>query len=517
MAAETPPPTPTASPSGSAADAPPTPAEPGNAGAGAPYSRRRRWLFRIAFLLSPVILLGGGELAARLSGHGGYPPVIRHVGNDGQRDWYTTYRPGVDTFFYSKRSITGGMHTVNFTEPKAPDTVRILFLGGSAMQGYPYERASTNGAILEAMLNDAWAGKRRAEVLNLGATAMASFPARTFLDEMLPHHLDLVVIMTGNNEFYGAYGVSSLHTAGTTPAGMRVARWVRRLGLVQWMVDTFVHEPTDKAIRSQPLMERVAANQHVGPEDPLRDRARDVLTADLTYMVERCRQHNVPVMVCTLPVNERDLAPIGVDDPPSDPAAAAAVADAMTAGAAAADPVSAAVEYELAIKLSPLAARPHYLLGRAYAQSGDDVAALAEYTQARDLDTMPWRANSWCNTIARTMSTRGAIVCEMEDFMRAHSPHGAVGWELMCDHVHLTARGQALFAECIAREMTKLAEPLHVDAEALAALPSWEHYVDAGGTEIYEDFVAESRMRTLFKIPFMQHNNPEALARCQAR
>ncbi|MCB0066574.1 MAG: tetratricopeptide repeat protein, partial [Caldilineaceae bacterium] len=209
--------------------------------------------------------------------------------------------------------------------------------------------------------------------------------------------------------------------------------------------------------------------------------------------------------------------PVGVDDPPSDPAAAAAVADAMTAGAAAADPVSAAVEYELAIKLSPLAARPHYLLGRAYAQSGDDVAALAEYTQARDLDTMPWRANSWCNTIARTMCTRGAIVCEMEDFMRAHSPHGAVGWELMCDHVHLTARGQALFAECIAREMTKLAEPLHVDAEALAALPSWEHYVDAGGTEIYEDFVAESRMRTLFKIPFMQHNNPEALARCQAR
>lgn len=474
-------------------------------------SRRRRWAFRIFFLLLPVLVLGGAELICRLAGRGGYPPVIRHVGSDGSREWYSTYRPGVDSFFYTNLSHTGGMRTINFVTPKPANTVRILMLGGSAMQGYPHPLPLTNGSFLEAMLTDAWGDERRAEVLNLGATAMASFPAACFLEEMIDHQVDLVIIMTGNNEFYGAYGVASLHTAGTTPTGMRLARWLRGLGLTQWLADVFAKPPDVESVRNQPLMQRVAVNQHVGPDDPLRGRARSTLAANLTQMVDRCVRRKIPVMVCTLPTNERDMAPIGEDPQPRLESDEANRYRALIERASGGDDPAASVEHlTAAIALYDRGAKPHYLLGQAHVRLGDDAKALDSFIRARDLDTMPWRATSPANDAAKSMASRGAIVCDMEAAMRNASPHGAIGWELMCDHVHMSLRGQALFAEVIAGELARLPEPLRVDPERLAALPDWSHYAQRLGANLYNDYVLASRMKTLFDIPFLQSSNPAA-------
>jgi len=473
-------------------------------------SRRiRRW-FRVVFVLLPLLVLGAGELICRLCGRGGYPPVIRHVGHDGVRDWYSTFRPGVDSFFYTKLSHTGGMRTVNFVTPKPANAVRILFLGGSAMQGYPYELPLTNGAFLEAMLDDAWGDKRRAEVLNLGATAMASFPAACFLDEMLDHELDLVVIMTGNNEFYGAYGVASLHSAGTTPAGMRFARWLRGFALTQWLGDLLMKEPDIEQVRNQPLMQRVAVNQQVGPDDPLRERARATLEANVARMVDRCTSRGIPVITCTVPTNERDLAPIGKDLPVSDATAARQHAELLVQAASAIEPAGAVQALTEALVLDNGGARTHYLLGQGYARLGEHALAKKHFLLARDRDTMPWRATSSANDVIHGMASRGAVVCDMESAMREHSSGGLIGWDLMCDHVHMSLRGQALFAEVIAREMTRMSHPLHVDAERLAGLPDWSEYAQRQGADVYNDYVAASRMRTLFEIPFLRDSNPAA-------
>ena len=83
-------------------------------------------------------------------------------------------------------------------------------------------------AFLQLMLQDAWPD-RRVEVINLGTTAIASFPVLGITTEALDYEPDLVVVYTGHNEFFGTYGVASVaapaagrgcsrRTAGCTPS-----------------------------------------------------------------------------------------------------------------------------------------------------------------------------------------------------------------------------------------------------------------------------------------------------------
>jgi tetratricopeptide (TPR) repeat protein len=204
------------------------------------------------------------------------------------------------------------------------------------------------------------------------------------------------------------------------------------------------------------------------------------------------------------------MAPIGKDpQPPLAPEQNKRYAELIDEATGADDPAAALERLTAALALYDRGARPHYLLGQTYARLGDDREALDAFIRARDLDTMPWRAASAANKAAKSMATRGAIVCDMEASMRNASPHGAIGWELMSDHVHMTLRGQSLFAATIVREMTRLPDPLRVDEQKLAALPEWSEYANRLGANVYNEYVAASRMRTLFEIPFLASSNSE--------
>ncbi len=470
-------------------------------------------LFKLFVVALPFLALIGAEYGCRLRGFGGYPPVFVNVGKDGDYIWCSSFRPGVDTFFYTGLSHTGGMRSWQFTYPKEPDTIRIAMFGGSAMQGYAHEKALSNGAFLEAMLNDAWGGTQRAEVLNFGATAMASFPAMCFLDEFIKYDPDIVIVMTGNNEFYGAYGVSSLHTAGTSPGGMRFMRWLRGLGLKQWM-ETKTHkiDPTDE-IRSQPLMERVAVQQRVAADDPLREAAAECLRANIAHMVEQCGLRGIPIIVCTVPTNERGMAPVGEDAPPPQEKEAAFNA-AMQAAVDQDEGDAEAIRLlKDATKMCPTHALSRFRLARRLEAAGQTEDAAREYVLARDLDMMPWRATSMANTAIREAAKGGAILCDMVDAFRRESPGGAIGWELMDDHVHMSLRGQALWAETIVGEMRNLPEPLRVSEEAAAALADWSVYADRLGRCVYNDYVVANRVKKLFNISFMRRNNEDVRER----
>ena len=68
----------------------------------------------------------------------------------------------------SFRSLKAGEYQI----PPGTNTVRVLLVGESAIQGYPQPRHLCASAFLQLMLQDAWPD-RRVEVINLGTTAIA--------------------------------------------------------------------------------------------------------------------------------------------------------------------------------------------------------------------------------------------------------------------------------------------------------------------------------------------------------
>lgn len=476
-------------------------------------SRRRRWAFRLIALSLPLVLLALLEGALRLAGYGGHPPILAEVGTVDGKHYISTRDEGISTFFYANADQGGALDRQLFTQPKDPDTVRIFMVGESAMQGYPQPRPLKHSSILQAMLSDLWP-ERKVEVINLGTTAVASFPVWCIAREALNFDPDLLVVYCGNNEFFGAGGVASTYWLGRSAWSMRVFHNVRRLAVVQVLLARLFG--AGGAENSPTLMEAVIAEAQIGPQDPRRAAVAANLAYNLRAIKSACARRGVPLVLCTCPGNERGLAPLGEDvAPPLSESDAAHFDELLRFARARAGiaPAEALARLDEAARLAPEHATLHYVRAQCLAALGRDQEAAAEYARALDLDTMPWRSPSATNAAIRSVAGDGAVLCDLERAFREASPGGSIGWELMDDHVHPSLAGQALIARTLIATMQTLPAPLHVDAQQAAALPDWQVYAERLGRNPLDAYRVLYRVTDLLMRPFFKRSNPEALSR----
>ena len=480
----------------------------------APLSRRKRIVFRLATAALSLVVLALVEFGLRLfTSYGGYPPVFTPILKvDDGASVVSTNQAGVRPFFVRNKDRRGTFWTTEFLDPKPEGTVRVLLVGGSAIKGFPQTRAFAVSAFLREMLQDAWPG-REVEIINLGTTAVASFPALTIMTEALEYEPDLVVVYSGHNEFFGAFGVASLNTVAQSPRMIALQFGLRRLAIVQSM-DELLASWAGETDGERPLMEVMMASAYTGPRDPLRDAAARNLRTHVRAMIDRCNRADVPIVVCTLPSNERGLAPLG--SPRLDhlnAVDARRVRETLERASAQvkSDPPSAAEALRRVLGEAPDHARAHWLLAAALHASGDFDEAADHYRKSVDLDPMPWRATKSQNDAIRAAGRDdGAVLCDVQRVFRDHSEGGSVGWELMDDHVHMSLRGQALAARAVVGALVEMDEPLRVDPARFESLPDWEEYASRLGDNPFERYAVAYRMRPMFDIPFFKDANAQA-------
>ncbi len=420
---------------------------------------------------------------------------------------------GAASWFFASPGRAGRNEFYAFVDPKPTNCTRIFCVGESAMQGFPQPRQLASSAFLQAMLQDSWPS-RKVEVINLGTTAIASFPVLGILTEALEFQPDLVVIYTGNNEFFGTYGVASSGRAGSRPWMLRANRLLNSLAIVQGLRRL----RDGDADMERPLMEAMMAQAYIGPVGWRRPAAANNLYSNVSEMIRKCRARGVPVMVCTLPANERDLAPLGLDKLDPLPANVQqeikSQLDLSENKLRQNDPEAAIPALQQILKLYPQHARAHFLLGTCLIRLGKEREAFPHFVAARDLDSMPWRPPSQSQeACVRAAHEQVVPVCDLLQAFRDASPGGAIGWELMDDHVHPNLRGQALIAECIVNTLTNYEARLQVSATVRASLPGWTNYARRLGSNVYDDFGVAHKMRMLFDAQFMRATNPDAFER----
>lgn len=461
----------------------------------------------------PIALLLAIELILRIStDHGGYPPTIVEVGKRGDATVCITDKLGPASYFFANKSQPGSIETYSFYKPKPPNTIRVFLAGGSAIKGFPQPMGFAPSAFLQLMLREVWPD-RRVEVINLGTTAVASFPVLGMVTESLAYEPDLIVVYSGHNEFFGAYGVASMHRAGNTPAMMKIHRALHRTAIVQW-IEGFAR-PSAAGDGPRTLMELMVGQSYTAPDDPIRDAAARNLKANIGEIIELARLRGVPVMVCTLPSNERDLAPLGESDLRHLSAEQKTiVTDALKAAEDLSDASLAEAKLVDVLKICPEHARAHYLLGRVQYAKGQFDEARQSFQRAIDLDPMPWRCpERSMQALRETAKHGGAILCDVRQVFRDASPGGCIGWELMDDHVHPALAGQALVARAIVQALMSMKGTLHVSEDAYAALPSDEALAERLGDNVYDRYGAAHRIRVLCRVPFFRKTNPQAYER----
>lgn len=491
-----------------------------------PLPAWKRALFLAITLSLPVAALLVLEIALRLFGWGGYPPFIREVDRLPSGETLCLVEHGsFKPYFFANPERPGYTESATFVMPKPAGTVRIFLIGESAAKGYPQPPNLAMSAFLQAMLTDAWPGTR-VEVINLGTTAVASFPLIYQVQQAAAYAPDLFVFYVGNNEFFGAYGTASINASGGAPAwALPLLRAARGLALVQ-AFDQLTYRGADQG---KTLMEEMIGQTFLPADSPLREAAARNLGTHLGRMLETAKAAGVPAIVCTTASNEAGMGPLGEDDTrgPGVQEKLATLREAVRqsedslqklqpGGGLEEALASLVAQHRSMIELAPNSALAHFRLGGALARTGDLRGAREAFLKARDLDTMPWRPTSLTEQAIRDAAkAHGVVLCDVAERFRDLSAEGATSWRLMDDHVHPSLEGQAEVARSIVGCMDTLPAPLTVPAQVSAALPDDAAYAARFRSNAWDDWRVRHTIRTLLGVSFMKRNNTQAFDAAQ--
>ena len=105
------------------------------------------------------------------------------------------------TEYRIKNDRLGFFRPASFANPKPSKEYRVFVVGGSTVQGRPWENETAFPNWLEICLN-ANLPKRIAKVVNCGGVSFASYRICHFVDEVMEYVPDLLIVCTGHNEFF---------------------------------------------------------------------------------------------------------------------------------------------------------------------------------------------------------------------------------------------------------------------------------------------------------------------------
>jgi tetratricopeptide (TPR) repeat protein len=370
--------------------------------------RRQRLLWLITVSL-PLLLVVVAEGALRLMGVGALEPLFVPVAS---APGYLQPNPDAIRRFFPDpaRAPDVSIDTTWFPARKAAGTLRIFVQGESSAAGFPYGRWASPAALLQQRLQRAYP-HRNVEVINTAMAAVTSYVLLDFADEIVAQQPDAVVIYTGHNEYLGIGGVGSSLVSARSPALARAIAALRRLHVYRGMERALgpLLRPKEDPIarRGGTLMARVARERSIPLGSDLFTRGERQFHGNLARLLERYARAGVPVFIGTLASNLRDQPPfVSVVDSGAD---------------------SAAARYEVARRLDG---------------DGKYAEALAEYTAAKDLDGLRFRAPEAFDAVIReAAAAHGATVVDVRGALAKAARDGIVGGDLMLEHVHPNVEG----------------------------------------------------------------------------
>ncbi len=306
-----------------------------------------------------------------------------------------------------------------FLASKPAHSMRIFVLGESSTAGFPYSANGTFSRVLRDVLTDVLPNDT-VEVVNLGMAATNSYTIADLADEVVAERPDAVMIYGGHNEYYGALGAGSTETLGSFPGVVRLYLRLQHLktflllrnatnGVIALLRgDRSAEDVAEDATR----MESVVGDQRISFLGEAYKRGVAQYESNLSYAINTFRSAGIPVFVASTPGNLRNLSPFGT----------------------AAVPPDSSAKYVFDSATTTLA-------------SGDSVRAAQQFSRARDLDMIRFRAPSEFRAVVERVARQsGSTYVPVLEEISRESRYGIPGDDLFLEHVHLNQRGYALIA-----------------------------------------------------------------------
>ena len=422
--------------------------------------KRRLWLFRatvlIAICAAFFLLL---EFSLRLSGFG-YPASFflkttikdQAVRVDNERFAWR---------FFPKQ-IARYPIPFSLPEVKPKDTYRIFILGASAALGAP-NHAFGFGRILDVFLRHHFPGVRF-EVVTACMVASNSHVSLEVARDCAELQPDLFIAYMGNNEVVGPFGAGTIFSPlASNLSVIRAGLTFQSTRIGQLLAAVLGSKTRASELRTWDGMTMFLESQ-VRHDDPAIEIVYQPFQTNLADICRVAMDANVPIAVCTVATNLKDCAPF----------ASLHRSDLTTAQKAQwqrlyqqAEEFESKGDYSRAsaVLLEASAiddsyAELHYRLGRCYWSLQLYEKARQSFVQAREYDTLRFRADTRINETIRAevegREDEGVYLLNLEKVVSENSPHSIPGEEFFHEHVHLKFEGNFLLAKTLFHRIKSL-------------------------------------------------------------
>jgi tetratricopeptide (TPR) repeat protein len=468
-------------------------------------------LFRLVAMLVAPLLLILLEVGLRLVDYGYPTGFYVKAGNAGIN--MTNYRFGW-RFFPPSIARTPEPQLLS---GKAPGTVRIFVLGGSAAQGVPNPRFDF-GRILEVMLRDRHPGVRF-EVVNAAMTAINSHVVLEIARDCARQQPTAFLVYMGNNEVVGPYGPGTVFEHWSPSlrlirAGVRL-KATRTGQLLDGTIRSFHRQKTAQTWGGMAMFMEKA----VAADDPRLLPTYDNFTQNLRDICSIARRAGAPVILSTVAVNLRDCPPFAsrhrADLRPDELSAWESIYRAGVELEQHQQWPEALARYESAARLDDRFAELQFRMGACLAALGRLREARERFLAASDLDVLRFRADRKINgAIRRVAAERAAdavYLVDAEESLASDSKTGGIpGNDTFFDHVHFTFEGNYALARMILDRVETALPHLRARRSSSSVLSQEEcaHALPMTPWDEYQSLV--QMLATMSRAPFSNQPGHEA-------
>lgn len=362
------------------------------------------WLFYAVVILFPIVFFVLLELGLRIFNYGyDYTEWVSPIKGE-----YMLNPQIAHKYFYNMEDVPRSDADL-FDIVKKPNAFRVFVLGESAAAGYPFLPNGSFSRYLQERLSLEYPDSK-IEVVNCAMTAINSYALLDFMPGILKEKPDLIIVYASNNEYYGALGVGSMESFGTSMTLVNLVIYLDRFRTFQ-LLRSAMRGITGLFAKKQPatgtLMARMARDQYIALGSKVYNEGLDQFKGNMTEILRMAKADNVPVILGTLACNLKDQYPF----------------------------VSANVD-----GLPP--ADSVFMKAKRALAKGEFNAADSLFRYAKDLDALRFRAPSALNQEILEMGKKFSDpVVNVDSAFDALSPDHIVGDNLMTDHLHPTLQG----------------------------------------------------------------------------
>jgi lysophospholipase L1-like esterase len=329
-----------------------------------------------------------------------------------------------------RKYFTGGDFNPTTSEDyfdiqKKTSSFRVFVLGGSSAEGFPYSPMGSFSRYIRKRLELVYPNTP-IEVVNLGMTAINSYTLLDLLPGVLDQEPDLILIYAGHNEYYGALGIGSAQSFGSSRTLTKLVLYLNDFKITQ-LVRNSIHWASSLLISgnnnpSGTVMSRMAKDKYIQLNSEVYHAGLQQFQDNVSDILQMIKDKGVPVILGKVVSNLKDQKPFISAD---------------THGYKDADQV--------------------------YKEAWDNFKnnnidkADSLFRLSKDLDALRFRAPEKINKIIDDLGNEfNVATVSIDSLFDSASPGGIVGDNLFVDHLHPNVEGYQLIGKAFYDSMEKL-------------------------------------------------------------